>query len=114
VLRAGMGAHFAVRITEGVEFKELKADSLGDLALCALVAPGQGLYAQPLHKARLTQRTLWLVGNEGQGLDADLLADRRLTRLTIDQAGQVESMNVAAATAVALFEQRRQRLVASL
>lgn len=114
VLRAGMGAHFALRITEGVAFTALAPSLLGDLTLCALVAPGQGADAQPLHLAELAPRTLWLVGNEGQGLEDELLADDRLHRLTIDQAGQVESMNVAAATAVALFEQRRQRLLSSL
>lgn len=109
VLRAGMGAHFALRITEGVAFGDLAPSALGDLKLCALVAPGQGADAIPLHLADLLPRTLWLLGNEGQGLEDELLADARLSRLTIDQAGQVESLNVAAATAVALFEQRRQR-----
>ena len=110
VLRAGMGAHFALRITEGVSFESLTAQMLSDVSLCALVAPGQAHEARPLHEVDLSGRTLWLIGNEGQGLDQSLLADGRLSRVTIDQAAQVESMNVAAAAAVALFEQRRQRL----
>ncbi len=111
VVRAGMGAHFALRIAEGVSFDSLTAELLADLSLCALVAPGQACEARPLHEADLSQRTLWLIGNEGQGLEESLLSDRRLCRVTIHQAEQVESMNVAAATAVALFEQRRQRLI---
>ncbi|MFK7965030.1 MAG: TrmH family RNA methyltransferase [Burkholderiaceae bacterium] len=111
VLRAGMGAHFALRITEGVPFESLTAQLLSDLSLCALVAPGQAQEASALHEVDLSGRTLWLFGNEGQGLDPSLLADSRLSRITIDQAEQVESMNVAAAAAVALFEQRRQRLI---
>jgi TrmH family RNA methyltransferase len=49
-----------------------------------------------------------LVGSEGQGLPADLL---RLVHATvkIPMKGKVESLNVATAAAVCLFEAARQR-----
>jgi TrmH family RNA methyltransferase len=50
---------------------------------------------------------LWL-GNEGAGLDAELarVADERAT---IPMAAQVESLNVAVAAGILLFEAARQR-----
>ena len=52
--------------------------------------------------------TVWLFGGEGQGLTADtLLAANRRLRIPIDS--RVESLNVGAAAAVCLFEQKRRR-----
>jgi TrmH family RNA methyltransferase len=57
----------------------------------------------------LTQPCAWLFGNEGQGISQELLSSVT-ERLTIPQQAGVESLNVAAAAAVCLFEQKRQRL----
>jgi TrmH family RNA methyltransferase len=53
------------------------------------------------------QPTVWLFGSEGQGLSAaaEAVAQRRL-RIPVES---VESLNVAAAAAVCLFEQARRR-----
>lgn len=100
VLRAGMGAHFALTICEGVEWPALAA-RLGCRAL------GTRLHdAQPLHRADLRPPACWLFGNEGEGLS---LQDGAIEWVRIPQADAVESLNVAAAAAVCLFEQRRQR-----
>jgi TrmH family RNA methyltransferase len=48
------------------------------------------------------------VGNEGAGLAPQLVAAAKI-RATISLASGTESLNVAAATAVCLFEARRQR-----
>jgi TrmH family RNA methyltransferase len=48
------------------------------------------------------------VGNEGAGLSAELVAAAK-RRATIPLAAGTESLNVAAATAVCLFEASRQR-----
>jgi TrmH family RNA methyltransferase len=48
------------------------------------------------------------LGNEGRGLPQEVL-DRAKARLAIPLAGKVESLNVAAAAAVLLFEAARQR-----
>jgi RNA methyltransferase, TrmH family len=55
-----------------------------------------------------TRPTLILLGNEGAGLSADLvdLADKRVE---IPLEGGVESLNVAIATALLLYEVRRQK-----
>jgi len=102
VLRAGQGAHFSLAIRE-------QADLAAALAACtgisvATVARG----GVSLHELDLTRPTLWLVGNEGAGLSAELIAAAKV-RATISLASSTESLNVAAATAVCLFEACRQR-----
>jgi TrmH family RNA methyltransferase len=103
VLRAAMGAHYALQIYEDVTpqgaatafvAETLAADAH---ATSSLYAPGWG--GGP---------TLWFFGSEGQGLSpaAAAVATRRL-RIPVSDA--VESLNVAAAAAVCLFEQRRRR-----
>jgi TrmH family RNA methyltransferase len=104
VLRAGMGAHFHLSIHEAVPWPTVRA---------RLVAEPIGTRAhdaRPLFDADLRAPALWLLGNEGEGLSEEIAADvARWVR--IPQARGVESLNVAAAAAVCLFEQRRQRLV---
>lgn len=102
VLRAGQGAHFSLAIREQVDLlAALAARSATSIATVA--HGGTGLYDVDL-KGPL----LWLVGNEGAGLSADLIAAADL-RITIPLAAGTESLNVAAATAICLFEARRQR-----
>lgn len=103
VLRAGQGAHFALRIFE-------QADLLATLEQCrgrsvATVARGGvSLYAADLRAPRV-----WLLGNEGAGLSLALM-EAAQDKLTIPMAQETESLNVAAAAAVCLFEAVRQRL----
>jgi TrmH family RNA methyltransferase len=55
-----------------------------------------------------SQPTLLLLGNEGNGVDEKLMSHCD-QRLKIPMANQVESLNVATAGAVMLFEAARQR-----
>jgi TrmH family RNA methyltransferase len=102
VLRAGMGAHFHLAIHEAVPWSAVRARlAVEPIGTRALDAPS-------LFEADLRAPALWLLGNEGEGLSAEIEAD--VARwLSIPQAPGVESLNVAAAAAVCLFEQRRQR-----
>ncbi len=110
-LRAGMGAQFGLSIHEGLDWQELS--TIFDVPWVATVAPdhpgAQSLYAASLeaHPA-----LVWCMGQEGQGLSAELLSHPRAWHLTIPQSNAVESLNVAAAAAVCLFERRRQQLAA--
>ncbi|HSQ73697.1 MAG TPA: RNA methyltransferase [Rubrivivax sp.] len=101
VLRAGMGAHFGLHLAEG----------LGEEALDALQVP---LVATDSHGGRalsvasLPWPCAWVLGQEGQGV-ADSLRSRCALQVRIPQPGGEESLNVAAAAAVCLYESARQR-----
>jgi TrmH family RNA methyltransferase len=101
VLRAGMGAHFALRLFESADESQL--DQLGVPLLATDSHAGEAL-----PQARLPTPCAWVFGHEGQGIEPSLL--RRCARtLRIPQPGGEESLNVAAAAAVCLYESARQR-----
>ncbi len=102
VLRAGMGAHFVLRIHEGVDWAGLRA-------VCALTATATALHqAQPLFETDLRAPRVWVFGNEGGGVDPAILAGD-VQRVAIPQQPGIESLNVSSAAAVCLYEQWRQR-----
>ena len=101
VLRAGMGAHFALRLVEG-----LTEDDVLDLRLNLVGTSSHD--AQPLHLARLAQPVAWLLGHEGQGVSERLMAACGEV-VSIPQPGGEESLNVAAAAAICLYEALRRR-----
>jgi TrmH family RNA methyltransferase len=61
-----------------------------------------------LHEAALPWPCAWVMGHEGQGVSSTLMA-RCAESLRIPQPGGEESLNVAAAAAVCLYESARQR-----
>jgi TrmH family RNA methyltransferase len=100
VLRAGMGAHFGLHLVE----------SLAEADLAALAVPlvATDPHAGPaLHELQLPRPCAWVLGHEGQGLSASLAAACAL-RVRIPQPGGEESLNVAAAAAIVLYESSRQ------
>jgi TrmH family RNA methyltransferase len=98
VLRAGMGSHFALALSEGLVPDDLQALQVPLLAASAHAS-------QLLHDAALPFPCAWLFGHEGQGLDSALLA-RSSMALRIQQPGGEESLNVAAAAAICLYATR--------
>ena len=94
VLRAGMGAHFGLRLVEG-----LTADALAALRVPLLVTSSH--QGQWLHRASLPWPCAWVLGHEGQGVQP-ALAERAVLALRIAQPGGEESLNVAAAAAICL------------
>ncbi|WP_322994962.1 RNA methyltransferase [Castellaniella sp.] len=101
VLRSGQGAHFSLNIYAQVDLSGLHRRLRVPLAATTLQQ------AQSLYQQDLRQPCAWLFGNEGRGVSADLLALADW-RVHIPQSASVESLNVAAAAAICLFEQRRQ------
>jgi len=100
-LRAAMGAHFVMSIYEQQDL----------LAVCEQfpmrVATELGATAS-LYQLKLTEQPVaFLFGNEGAGLSAELSAQAS-HHVIIPMPGHVESLNVAAAVAVCLFERVRQ------
>lgn len=102
VLRAGMGAHFALRIHEGVDLGALVRAYPG--RVLAVASDG----AVPFYSADLHGRVALLFGNEGAGLSRPLREAAHQT-ISIPMPGKAESLNVAAAAAVCLFERVRQQ-----
>ena len=99
VLRAAMGGHFGLTLIEGA----------GTESVAALRVPLLGTSshaAQALGDAALPWPCAWLVGNEGEGMSAELAA-RCSRQLRIPQPGGQESLNAAAAAAVCLYESMR-------
>jgi TrmH family RNA methyltransferase len=66
--------------------------------------------AKSLYRLNLSQATAWLFGSEGQGLSQQVMALAK-QQVIIPMATGIESLNVAAAVAVCLFEQRRQQML---
>ena len=100
VLRAGMGAHFGLHLVEGVE-----PGALADLGVPLVATSSHAGHLLP--QAPLPQPCAWVLGHEGQGVHAELLA-RCALQVRIPQPGGEESLNVAAAAAVCLYESARR------
>jgi RNA methyltransferase, TrmH family len=92
-LRASAGAIFRVPF---VAFDEVSGTRV------ALVAHG----GTPLHELDLAGPTTFLLGAEREGLPEDLVAQSHKLA-TIELPGRAESLNVAVAGAIALYERSR-------
>lgn len=103
-LRASSGSAFrlpVVAATEAELFPLLKQFDVQTLA--AAVDHGQSSIATDF-----TAATAILIGNEGSGLSAELIAASS-ARVTIPCPGPVESLNAAIAASILLYEASRQR-----
>jgi TrmH family RNA methyltransferase len=99
VLRAGMGAHFALRLVENA----------GEESLAAVTIPLLGTSSHAtmlLPDASLAWPCAWVFGNEGAGMSASLQARCALC-VKVPQPGGEESLNVAAAAAICFYESIR-------
>ncbi len=101
-LRASMGSLFRLPV---VAEENVEGRLSGPAQVVATVAQG-GITPW---EADLTRATFLLVGEEAAGLPAPLL-ERATVRVTIPMDKQVESLNVAMATAMLLYEVIRQRV----
>jgi TrmH family RNA methyltransferase len=103
VLRAGMGAHFNLDIFDNVDLAAA-AERLSGRLICT-----SGSARKSLFQADLRGPLAWVFGNEGAGVSAQLSA-LSAEQLSIPMPGKSESLNVAAAAAICLFEQVRQSI----
>lgn len=103
VMRAGMGAHFLLEIFEHVDLAALLKNA--NVPIIATSSHAQ----QQLYDLDLKRPVAWLFGHEGQGVADELLA-LATHRVAIPHLGAVESLNVAASSAVCFFEQVRQQV----
>lgn len=102
-LRAAMGAHFLLDIHMQADLARLADGYPGTLLATDLSGEVS------LHEVDYALPIAWLFGNEGEGVAPELLA-RATRRVIIPMPGGMESLNVAAAAAICLFEDVRLRV----
>lgn len=101
VVRSAMGAHFALNVYENQHLAKLiSSTELPVLATSSHVD-------KTIYETDLNKEVIWLVGQEGRGLSKELM-DLATNTVSIPHKGEIESLNVAVATSVCLFEQLRQ------
>jgi len=99
-LRAGMGGHFALAIRE---VPKLDLDGFKGSLLCTVVRGGIRL-----QDADLKGRLGWIFGGEGRGVSA-AVEERVDVKITIPISPGMESLNVAGASAICLYEANRRK-----
>lgn len=104
VVRSAAGAHFHLKVARGIALSMLREDTRGRFRLMGLEPRGDIDYLE----ADMASPVALVVGNEAFGIVEE---DRRLLDDTvfIEMPGRAESLNVASAAAVVLFEALRQR-----
>lgn len=102
-LRAAMGAHFHLDIHEAVDLVSFMETYCG-LTVVTTLNASASLYA-----ANLQAPHAWIFGSEGSGV-SEAVANAARLRVLIPMSSGTESLNVAAAAAVCMFETVRQRL----
>jgi TrmH family RNA methyltransferase len=100
VVRAGMGAHFALALHEQLEEAHVAQLRVPLLA----TSSHQGEF---VHTRAWPWPCAWIMGHEGQGVSASLMA-RAEGFARIAQPGGEESLNVAAAAAICLHASATQ------
>lgn len=108
VVRAGMGAHFKIPVlsTDWTEIRKyLSSKGKEDFYKIYLADAGGG---QVYTQADFTSPTALIIGGEAQGAGAQAMEIMH-ERLHIPMPGNAESLNVAIAAAILMFEVVRQR-----
>lgn len=98
VLRSAMGAHFGLRLIEGLQESDLQALTVPLLTTSSHSGP----FLHDLQRqGRLPHLCAWVMGHEGQGV-RESLVQRSSLQVRIAQPGGEESLNVASAAAICL------------
>lgn len=103
-LRASMGANFSLTIYENVSVE--KVMDRVEVPLFATSSHTDNL----IYRTDLTQPLGLIMGHEGQGVDDSLLTNA--TQIALPQPNGQESLNVAIAGSLCLYEMLRQRAYA--
>lgn len=103
-LRGAMGSAFRLPIVSATPREVVDRARSARLQVAAAVGHGH----TPMYDADFTRPTLILLGSEGHGLPPALVDDADV-RVSIPMAPRVESLNVAVAAALLVYEARRQR-----
>lgn len=99
-LRGSQGGHFRLAIYEDADLPQVASAFQGTVYAASLRSE------QSLYDLNLVGPTAFAFGNEGAGLSETLV--RAAKPFSIPMPGKAESLNVAAAAAVCMFERVRQ------
>lgn len=111
VVRSSAGALFAMPVVVDVTLADVSSiDGLRTLGTTSHADAGHSGEVTSYLAVDLTGRTAIVVGNEAHGLAADAPVDGWVS---IPHAGRAESLNVAMAATVLVFEAARQRRAAA-
>ncbi|MEO8648625.1 MAG: RNA methyltransferase [Acidobacteriota bacterium] len=103
-IRASMGSIFRLPVVAGVSFREAADWAVAEsLVLTGAAVSGKGEY----YTADWSRRRLLVLGSEAHGLDKEVLAGLEET-IRIPMASHVESLNLAVACGILVFEAKRQ------
>jgi TrmH family RNA methyltransferase len=100
-LRGAMGAHFLLRLHDRAPLLEVARQCTAQLIAADPSGP------QTVFDAALAADAAFIIGSEGQGIDAQLLLQASC-RVRIAMAAGVESLNAAAAATLLFYEWHRR------
>ena len=104
-LRAAMGSAFRLPVLRHADARASLAEWQGEGLAIVATDPRNGV---DLHTLDLTLPLVFVMGAEGTGLSEDILEAADL-RVRIPMRARVESLNVAVAAALLVYEAARQR-----
>lgn len=104
VLRAAMGAHFLLKLSTRADLAAWRAHYRSPVWATALSDSKPHL----LYELDLCGACAWIFGNEGSGI-SPAMQQAATGTVKIPMLGATESLNVAMAATICLFEQMRQR-----
>ena len=106
-LRGAMGSTFRIPVIDAGD-PDLIIDAARGRGVAVLAAVPRG--GRSLYDIDLTRPVIVLVGGEGAGLEGEV-ADAAHETVSVPMRQSVDSLNTAVATALIVYEARRQRLV---
>jgi TrmH family RNA methyltransferase len=103
-----------IRSSVGCVFTTQIASATSETTIAWLKKEGVNIFctylkaSKPYHEINFTQPSAIVMGTEATGL-SDVWVDSSTANIIIPMSGKIDSMNVSTATAVVVFEAKRQR-----
>ena len=109
VIRSGCGGQFVTKFSFFSDLNEiLNKNEILKMKILATVVKQDSIELYD-KKLDLKKNCAWIFGSEGRGISPTIIEKKKLLSLNIPHLKEVESLNVASAVAVCLFEMKRQR-----
>ena len=98
-----MGAHYSLNIIENQNLADIVPNFKVPIFTTSLKATNS------IYQTNLSGEVVWIFGNEGQGVSKEIQA-LVTNHIIIPQSSNIESLNVAMAATICMFEKMRQSL----